>query len=788
MDAFVDRNRALRSSTSRILPGLLFLALIGIVWSNPLFSRRNFAGRDLIAYNLPMEKAIHDAYARGRFPIWVSEISGGRPLLPNPNAGAMYPIRILLSPLPFPLAAKLFPVLHWALAGIGVMVLLRAFQASRPAAWMGAVTYAFSGVAVSEVFFPHILPGMALLPWIVWAMIRPGSLATKTFLLSAFLALDLLAGDVFTTGIAITTCLVWIGAGAEPPTRGPLLRLLSVATVLAALAALPQILATVLWIPETNRAVMGITWGEALQFSISPYRLLELVIPYPFGAVWTNDHTKIWGWQIFSGKMMGLFLTLYTGALGLIAFVVSWRLRVPVARFGRLLVLLSVVLSVPLSLVPDAWRDRLAPLPLRNPEKFVVLLAFGLAVLTGAALDELRARSRLPRWILFTGVALALLAVGAVVAPHRAGRVAIAVTQGRAALIDAASRESPWALTEAALFWIVTGVALELARSVHRPVWLAGLALLTAVPIAATRRVGWTFREDEVFAPPKFVRFLRKHDPHGQYRTLGETIYRPPGALELSESGNDLGFTELTRRNWSVHSQVLWGRGTVFNAAFDNGDLSRIESVRKISEVAGRFPDGGSFFESFSLRWGARFRDQAPLPGYARIGGNGLDDWDENPGALPDIRLAAGWREEPDAVSALRQISKLYHGQIVVESGRSSEGAAPPGRVHVIERSPERLVLETEVSAPTWLFVLRGFWRHRVVRLDGRVVEVFPAQLAFCAIPVSPGRHRIEWEESFPGWSVSRFGPLLYAAAIGALFAARGPRRLPAAHPISASS
>ena len=62
---------------------------------------------------------------------------------------------------------------------------------------------------------------------------------------------------------------------------------------------------------------------------------------------------------------------------------------------------------------------------------------------------------------------------------------------------------------------------------------------------------------------------------------------------------------------------------------------------------------------------------------------------------------------------------------------------------------------------------------HRVVRLDEREVEVFPAQLAFSAIAIPPGQHRVEWEESFPGWSVSRFGPLLYAAAIGALFAAR---------------
>ena len=73
-----------------MIPGTLFVLLVLAVWADPLFFRRSFAGRDLIAYNLPMEKTIHDAYARGEWPLWSPNISGGRPLLPNPNAGAVF--------------------------------------------------------------------------------------------------------------------------------------------------------------------------------------------------------------------------------------------------------------------------------------------------------------------------------------------------------------------------------------------------------------------------------------------------------------------------------------------------------------------------------------------------------------------------------------------------------------------------------------------------------------------------------------------------------------------------
>ncbi len=793
----VDSNPTLRSSIGRALPGiaLAFALLVAVVWSNPLFVHRSFAGRDLIAYNLPMEKAIHDAYARGRFPLWVEEVSGGRPLLPNPNAGAMYPVRILLAPLPFPFAAKLFPILHWALAGLGALALASRLGVSRAGAWIAGVTYAFSGVVVSDVFFPHVLPGVALLPWVIWVLAGTGSLsfAAQTFRLSLLFALSLLSGDPFTFGMALLAAAGWIAFGAPRPAsdRRALAARLAAAVGLAALAGLPQILATALWIPETHRAITGVTWREALQFSVSPWRFLELVVPYPFGAVWTNDLRATWGWSLFSGKMMGLFLTLYAGSLSAIALVVTWRLRTPAVRFGRFLVAASVVLSASWFLIPASWREHAAPLALRNPEKFALLLPFGLAILSGAGLDALAARPRLPRWILGAGVGLTAAAVAAVLWP-RGGRLALrplaATAATRTDLVGVAAREIPLALTEGALLWIATALGLDWARSRGRSKrgasWAAGLALLTLVPIAATHRIGWTFREEEVFAPPPAVRWMRKLDPEGRYRTLGEMAYRPPQALETAESGYDLGFLEIVRRNFDTHAPVLWGRGAVLNADFDNGDLSRVESVRMLSGMEDRFRDLGAFFGSLALRFGTRYRDQLPpVAGFAPVRWVGNDAWDENPAALPDIRLAAAWKEEPDALSALRDLQNLGPGAIVVESGRAASGSAPDGAagtagVRILARTPERLAVETDSAAPGWLFVLRGFWRHRVVRVDGVETEVVPAQLAYSAIALPAGRHHVDWEESFPGGKVSRFGPVLYGLAVAGLFA-RSRRRPP---------
>ncbi len=246
----------------------------------------------------------------------------------------------------------------------------------------------------------------------------------------------------------------------------------------------------------------------------------------------------------------------------------------------------------------------------------------------------------------------------------------------------------------------------------------------------------------------------------------------------MEQGGTDQAHLEYTRRNWSQYMHSLWRRGTVFNDDFDNGDLSRLESLRRISVVASSYMDAQAFFGTLALRWGIRFRDQLPLAGFHRVRGDGLMDWDEHERAYPDIRLLTSWREEM-GLPALNAINQLTPGQVVIESGARRLGTARPGRLRILEKSPERLRLETETPDPTWLFVLRGFWNHRSVLLDGLPVEDFPAQVAFSAVRVPAGRHTIEWRELVPGGSVSRWGPVLFGLAAALLLsweAKRPPR------------
>jgi hypothetical protein len=748
----------------------LFTALVVMAFADPLFSQRSFAGRDLLGYNLPVEKVVHDAYARRRLPVWISEISGGRPLLPNPNVGALYPVRPLLSLFAFPAAMRIFPVMHWALAGVGMILLLRSFGISPPGAWLGAVTYVFSGVGVSEVFYTNHHPGVALLPWILWAFTRAVSGSGRWIVvLALFLAADILAGDIFTLGLGILATVFW--TVAELRGRDRLRASLKIATALglAALAALPQIVATLCWAPLTRRAVLGMRLEESFFFSLRPWRLLEFVIPFPFGATWDLDATLAWAPTLFGGRAVGFFATLYAGALAPIALARTWRNRATGLRFARAFLAAGLLLSVSPSLVPSSWATRSSPLPVRYPEKFAIASVFALAIVAAYGFEAFRRRGWSRRWIIVGGGMFAASAAAAALFPLAIARFATRSLGEPSSLIPLALAQIPGDVAEAGLLWVVTGIALVLVADRTRLELLLGVALLTLLPMTAARRIARSY-EKEILSPSPFARRLQRSDPEGRFRTLGESLFTgPPRTGPLLR-------IEARAREWASNTQALWGRGTVLNGDFDEGDLSRLESLRRLAFAASRYRDAAPFFSALALRWGIRYRGQIPLSGFRRFGGDGLQDWDELASAYSDIRLLERWTEESDARKILGEIPRLRPGEMVLETEVSRSGAARPGQVRVLERSPERLTLDTECPDATWLFVLRGYWAYRRVLVDGSPAEVVPAQIAFSAVAVPAGRHRVDWREQLPGEQVSRWGPLIFMFVSFFLFVGQTPR------------
>ncbi len=318
-------------------------------------------------------------------------------------------------------------------------------------------------------------------------------------------------------------------------------------------AAAPQIVAAALWIPETGRAVVGMKLSESLFYSISPFRLLEFVVPYPFGPTFALEPEQVFAHAIFRQKAEGLFATLYAGAFAFIGALALRRDSARGARFGRISALAALAVCVIPSFLPARWAKVPSPLALRNPEKFAVVLVLALAVLAGLAFDRFRRMPPRARGLILTGAALCLLAGAARLWPVAVGGIAAHVVGDPPAQARLAGEKLAIGFAEGGLLWMATLLALEALRGLPRAGPAICLSLLTVVPIAANLRIGRTFSEEAIFAKTTFAKYIDRVDPSGAYRTIGAWGYRPLSQLEQTHSSNDPGRLEYSRRNWTQY-------------------------------------------------------------------------------------------------------------------------------------------------------------------------------------------------------------------------------------------
>ena len=171
-------------------------------------------------------------------------------------------------------------------------------------------------------------------------------------------------------------------------------------------------------------------------------------------------------------------------------------------------------------------------------------------------------------------------------------------------------------------------------------------------------------------------------------------------------------------------------------------------------------PGSSAFSGISSLRRGIRFRDQTPVPGYRRFGGDALQDWDAHERAYPDIRLLGRWREEPDALSVMKDLARLEPGEVALETGRISSGSARPGRLRILEKTPDRLRLEAMTPDATWLFVLKPSGPIVKCESTGARRRISRSSLAFPRFQFPGGFHRLERKEELLGAKVSLWGPI----------------------------
>lgn len=131
---------------------LAFLALFFLFWFGELYlGDGTFYGRDYTWSFVPQKAYVARALQQGRIPLWSPELYTGHPLLADLSTGALYPLNvILLLPLSLRGRIDLFFAFHYFLAAVGVFLLLRYWNRSRPASLAGGLAFSLSGYSVPQ--------------------------------------------------------------------------------------------------------------------------------------------------------------------------------------------------------------------------------------------------------------------------------------------------------------------------------------------------------------------------------------------------------------------------------------------------------------------------------------------------------------------------------------------------------------------------------------------------------------------------------------------------------------
>jgi hypothetical protein len=382
---------------------------------------------DTVAYSGPNMQVTLDAWRDARLPLWNDLIFGGVTHLGNPQAGALYPPKVVGLLLDTNRAMGVLVALHVVLMAVGTVLLVRRLACRPPAGFVAAVVLVAGGAVLTRaVQFEQIL----VLGWAPVLLLgttavldsptrRWGSMAGT----GAVVAMVLLAGHPQIVYQLVVVAGVWSVAvvvrarGADADWSWGRVGDLAVALAAGAAVAAPQLVAAV---AATRDSEIGIGRSlaelESPALSTRPEYLVQLLL----GSVRRLAQDELSG----GFESIG-FLGAAGAVLAVVGVVHAWRRRGdrPLAVAVAVLAVLGVVWALgprtPLFTVAYHW------LPgfdlARGSARWLDVTALAAAIGVGWAVDGVvrRADLRAPAAVALgmLGVALLLAWTGVVLRP-----------------------------------------------------------------------------------------------------------------------------------------------------------------------------------------------------------------------------------------------------------------------------------------------------------------------------------------------------------------------------------
>jgi len=393
-----DLNRRSPLLTLLILTILALIFFFGV-----LFQNKTFHYGDLSSYFYPLRSFFFNQVKSGEMPLWNPFDGTGVPTLANPQTGAFYPLNVLYLVMPSLRAFNVSIVLHFLIAALGMVLLLRGFRLRWPAVLAGAVSFAFGGVVLSlhsmldyfeaAVWLPAFLHFVLGCLWRrpTWRGVAGGAVTYALMLINS-VQYALLAAMV----CALATIIALAIRRPDFPAKRKAWAVTAVLCIglLGLTLSAVQTVPTVLGLQEMGRGE-PLSLKEATRVSMQPAGLANLLVP---GLLYDLDGTVAPARRpLVSGDRQTWILELYPGVFALLFGF--WGLAIAPLRHRLLwggLIVISIPLALGKSLPFYSWVYHTIPFfdHFRYPEKFLLFFALGLSVLAAFGLNALASDER----------------------------------------------------------------------------------------------------------------------------------------------------------------------------------------------------------------------------------------------------------------------------------------------------------------------------------------------------------------------------------------------------------
>jgi hypothetical protein len=677
----------------------------------------------------PFLAFVRERLLDGQLPLWTASLNGGQPFLAAYQAAVFSPLTWTALLVPLPQATVVIAVLRLLVGGIGLFVFVRGLGLSRAAAFLAGTAFLLNPFSV--IWLEH--PPGGVPPWLPWMLhagtraaegrrFGPASLAVAT-------ALVLLGGHPHTGLFCAAFGAAW-GIAAAASTAGRAMRARRVAAVVAALA-LGTAVAAIQILPFVEYLFLsrGYAWRQFA--GLNPLAAPASTLTTALVPRFLGEHYA----DTYAGPLNYLEQTMYAGipvlilaAVGAIAAVTAprrdWRALFFVAT--GVLATLAVygapgVLQI-ISALPLVRGATLTRIPIVAITSAIVVAAFGIEALAARASHPERRRAMLAG----TGAALAMaIAILAALTLQRSFLL-------RTMLSGETWRWSLWALLLAAGTGL-TLVAFARRHAARGPVVVALTALVALDLFVAGRGFHRLQPADRVY--PAVAELAQMLGEPGPFRVVGAKGALMPNSA-LVYGLHDVRAYDGLGVAWYAD---LLDVALAWAQAHQQHELHAADS-RVLDLLGVRYLLAPPHFAVDPGHWeripGTRsplYRNRRELPravladGYVLAGGDARRRLRD--GAL-DVRREALLDVDPAPAD---RPERAVAGGVV-------------GSARIVDYQHERVTIDTDAPGRRLLVLSDTWFPGWRATVDGQPASIARANVAFRAVPVPAGRHRVVFE------------------------------------------